>query len=186
MTTKSTYGRDFLYQIVNLKWREIATGYRDSNSAMYKPFAAVYVKADSSKITTIFILSQFWIQPQLKIPWRRKIVGLYSLLMITHSTCNNHVFSACLYILKSHYVSLFNSVNRTKSCQHVRRKLFRHKRGEPLQLFADCYPSPPSSFLKAHILRLKHLNWVNSTLSLRKRFNTNSKLIFSSQLRFIF
>ena len=45
--------RESLKQIVNLKWRQIATGHIDTNSAMYKPLAAD--KADSSKITTMFI-----------------------------------------------------------------------------------------------------------------------------------
>jgi len=36
--------------------RHVTVGLRETNSAMYKPFAAEYVKADSSKITTISIL----------------------------------------------------------------------------------------------------------------------------------
>ena len=47
---------------------------------MYKPFAAEYAKENSTKITTMFILIQLWIQPQWKMPWSRKGVGLYEFI----------------------------------------------------------------------------------------------------------
>ena len=67
-------------------------------SSQYKPFAEEYmVKASSSQITTIFILIVLDSAIQLKVPWSRESVGLYSLF--THSTWDNHVFSAGLYRL---------------------------------------------------------------------------------------
>ena len=51
--------RESVNQIViqnEARERHVTVGLRETNSAMYKPFAAEYVKADSSKITTISIL----------------------------------------------------------------------------------------------------------------------------------
>jgi len=38
------------------KERHVTVEFRDINSAMYKPFAAEYIKTDNSKITTVCIL----------------------------------------------------------------------------------------------------------------------------------